>query len=474
MSDAVPPPRRRRTAARSVLILLAVAGVACGVAAAVTYWPRSGHPNPFVRLCDPDPAVADTGFADIADGWSDDSPVMALETSVWLKHPGHRARLFALLREKTGQGFGDADTHDWYRWVWSRPPADPAALGRFRVALYDHAWCRDLADYFRDDPPMAIRADEIRHGGVGRDGIPPIRSPQMLPAADAGFLADTDKVYGVVVSGDARAYPRRILGHHEMVCDTVGGVPITGVYCTLCETMIAYRNRTADGQTHEFGTSGFLYRSNKLMYDRATLSLWSTIDGEPVVGRLVGRGLRLETDPVVTTTWGEWRAAHPGTRVLGLGGLPDPNPDFPTNYREGAAYQAYYATDRLMFPVPGRDDRLANKDEVFVPRPPGGAEPVAFAVEFLRGHPAHHADVGGMPIVVVTTPGGANRAYQANGRRFRAGAAPDRLADDAGGEWSVTEEALVSPAGERLPRVPGHRVFWFGWHAAHPDTKLVK
>ena len=75
-------------------------------------------------------------------------------------------------------------------------------------------------------------------------------------------------MFGLAVNGDVRAYPRRILGWHEMFVDEVGGVPVAGVYCTLCGTMILYKTEV-EGVNHELGTSGFLYRSNKLMYDQA-------------------------------------------------------------------------------------------------------------------------------------------------------------------------------------------------------------
>ena len=87
-----------------------------------------------------------------------------------------------------------------------------------------------------------------------------------------------------------------------MFVDTVGGVPVAGVYCTLCGTVILFHTRH-EGVLHRLGTSGFLYRSNKLMYDQATQSLWSTMQGTPVVGPLAGNDIVLERGSVVTTTW---------------------------------------------------------------------------------------------------------------------------------------------------------------------------
>ena len=111
----------------------------------------------------------------------------------------------------------------------------------------------------------------------------------MLDASEATYLGDRNIVFGIEVNGDARAYPKRILAWHEMFTDSVGGVPVAGVYCTLCGTVILYYTNLG-GTQYDLGTSGFLYRSNKLMYDRATQSLWNTFSGEPVVGPLVGKG----------------------------------------------------------------------------------------------------------------------------------------------------------------------------------------
>src|SRR6185369_7988742 len=134
-------------------------------------------------------------------------------------------------------------------------------------------------------------------------------------------LSGSERVFGVSVKGEARAYPLRILDWHEMVNDVVGGEPVTLSYCTLCGSGVLYATRGADGSARTFGTSGLLYRSNKLMVDRQTRTLWSNLTGEAVLGPLAagpGGPARLALLPVVVTTWQEWRARHPATTVLAL------------------------------------------------------------------------------------------------------------------------------------------------------------
>ena len=152
-------------------------------------------------------------------------------------------------------------------------------------------------------------------------------------------------MFGISINGEARAYPKRILAWHEMALDAIGGVELTIIYCTLCGTVLPYESEVG-GALRKFGTSGLLYRSNKLFFDAATMSLWSTLVGRPVIGRLAGSGLSLRLRSSVTTTWGEWRRLHPDTTVLSI------DTGYERNYGEGVAYRDYFATDALMFPVP--------------------------------------------------------------------------------------------------------------------------
>ena len=259
-----------------------------------------------------------------------------------------------------------------------------------------------------------------------------------------------------------------------MALDRLGGTELTVVYCTLCGTVIPYES-VVDGRHITFGTSGLLYRSNKLMFDHETNSLWTTFEGQPVVGPLVGSSIRLQPRGVVTTTWREWRTLHPETTVLSL------ETGHERDYSEGAAYREYFATDQLMFQVPGDDDRLLNKDEVLVLRlpDPDSAElqPLAIAARFLALNRVYHTKVAGTRLVVVTSPEGANRVFDAGDVDFaQALGGTEVVTDETGRAWRVTEEALVLSDDPRVarPRVPAQRAFWFGWRAQFPETVLIK
>lgn len=379
-----------------------------------------------------------------------------------------RQRLIRFLERHTGQRFGD-DLGRWREWMWALPYEPHPAYGDFKRQLYGRVDPR-MRNFFPPGVKASIRLDEIDWGGVPVNGIPPLISPRVIPAGDAGYLKDDHIVFGMVVNGEARAYPRRILAWHEMARDRVGGVDLAVVYCTLCGTVIPYESLIA-GRRFTFGTSGLLYRSNKLMFDEETATLWSTLEGAPAVGPLVGSGLRLKARPIVTTTWGEWRRAQPGTTVLSL----DTGHD--RDYSDGAAYREYFATDRLMFRVPKTDRRLANKDEVLgllVPAKGGGRQAAAFDVRLLRRQRLFEAEIEGRRFVVVTSPDGANRVYETGDVRL-AQEADGTLRDAAGRRWRLTEESLTLENGsQRLPRITAFRAFWFGWYAQFPETLLFR
>jgi len=133
---------------------------------------------------------------------------------------------------------------------------------------------------------------EIVSGGPPKDGIPSIDEPRFVPAVEEKQIAADEPVIGLDINREARAYPIRILIWHEIVNDTVGGVPVAVTYCPLCNAAIVFDRRAA-GQTLTFGTSGKLRRSDLVMYDRETESWWQQFMGDAIVGTLTGEKLRM-------------------------------------------------------------------------------------------------------------------------------------------------------------------------------------
>ncbi|MFP6757684.1 MAG: DUF3179 domain-containing protein [Alphaproteobacteria bacterium] len=138
-----------------------------------------------------------------------------------------------------------------------------------------------------------VEWSEIRSGGPPRDGIPPLDAPRAVSIAEAAEdLAPTEPVIGLVIGGEARAYPLRVLIWHEIANDTLGGVPVAVTFCPLCNTAIVF-DRRHDGQVLDFGTTGRLRNLDLVMYDRQTESWWQQFLGRAIIGTLTGAELRM-------------------------------------------------------------------------------------------------------------------------------------------------------------------------------------
>ena len=237
-----------------------------------------------------------------------------------------------------------------------------------------------------------------------------------------------------------------------------------------------------NGEPTTFGTSGMLYRSNKVMYDRLTNSLWNQLTGEPVIGPLWDSGIKLDFFPVILTTWEEWLELHPDTTVLQQDTGLYPAEFYAPEDDPRAIYYAYFNDPETMFPVPDRDDRLDTKDVVLGVQLNDGYK--AYSSAALSKHRVVHDVVGGEEIVVLGSAASQGaRAYYSGGNTFAL--VPDEERQPprhpAGGRgrgrrhgWQVTEEFLVNTAdeSEKLARIPTHMSFWFGWFQFHPGTEL--
>lgn len=272
-----------------------------------------------------------------------------------------------------------------------------------------------------------IDPTEILPGGPPRDGIPSIDRPRFV-AATAANLAPEARVLGIAYRGQARAYPVAVLERHEIVNDRFGDRPVVVSYCPLCGTGLAFR-ADPHGQALVFGVSGLLYRSNLLLYDRATDSLWTQMGGRAVSGAL--RGTRLEAVAVHHTNWSHWHARHPDTEVLRAPRL--------SALRAGgeSPYADYAHSPDLWQPVGVPDRRLPLKEPVIGVVVDGQAK--AWSLRALEAVPGPLQDrVGGQPVSV----------------HYDAASASAQVRD---GDGAV------------LPSTTG---YWFAWAAFHPDTLI--
>ncbi|MEM8791595.1 MAG: DUF3179 domain-containing protein [Pseudomonadota bacterium] len=377
--------------------------------------------------------------------------------------PNSEEPILALLHGMTGNHTART-WHEWMLWQEAHPEhvPHPAFIDMKRDVFLsiDPYFDVFLKPEHLKRERMKIRFEEIAWGGVRKDGIPSIDNPILVgaDAPEAEYLLDTDLVFGVSINGDARAYPLRIMGWHEMFNDTIGGVPLAMAYCTLCGSGILFETGGIKGfeEPLVFGSSGFLYRSNKLMFDRQTHSLWNQFTGKPVSGDLVDSGIELKQRPIAIAPWKDWKEKNPETKVITL------RTGFSRDYGSGVVYRDYFASPNLMFPAQVDESRLKQKEYVFGVRIFGGAK--AWALKAFEGGRVLNDEVAGNPLVLIgNTAGRTVRAYERNNLRFTAGRNPEELIAEGDQIWTVKEETLVGPDGAKLPRVAGHIAYWFAW-----------
>ena len=268
---------------------------------------------------------------------------------------------------------------------------------------------------------------KIIPGGPGRDGIHAVDAPSFAGPEAADAIAPETPVLGVSIDGDARAYPIPILEYHQIVNDTIGGVPIAVTYDPLTGAPLAWK-RSAGGRTLRFGVSGLLYNSGFLLYDHETESLWSQFEGRAITGALAGK--TLDPVPLRQENFASWLAREAKTKIL----IP-PEPNH-YDYNQ-SAYATYVEEDGSAFPVEARDRRFHAKE-----------------------------------LVVGVVANGKARAYLASLVTANGG----RAEDDLDGKKIVVRydkergdfECDV-PAGVTVTES-----YWFAWKAFHPETTIWK
>lgn len=199
-----------------------------------------------------------------------------------------------------------------------------------------------------------IPINEILSGGPPRDGIPSIDKPHFLEAVKADYLKPEDRVIGVNIGGEARAYPIRILNWHEIVNDKIKGKSVVVTFCPLCGSGIVYA-ADIDNKPHQFGVSGLLYNSDVLLFDRETETLWSQILSKGISGELVNQ--TLEIIPSSHTSWSVWKKKHSNTKVLST------DTGFSRDYKR-SPYGDYIKNSRIFFPMAFKSKKYHPKERV--------------------------------------------------------------------------------------------------------------
>ena len=298
------------------------------------------------------------------------------------------------------------------------------------VTVYQLATSAGASNGF-DLSNSILPTNEIRHGGPPRDGIPALSDPEMLPNEAVDYIRPRDRIVGIEIDGQARAYPIDILNWHEIVNDSIGDSRFAITYCPLCGTAVAF-DAEIDGEATDFGVSGLLYNSDVLLYDRATETLWSQIMTRAVAGPRVGQSLT--TLPISHTTWQDWLARHPETLVLSR------NTGHSRNYDRNP-YAGYEKSRTLYFEVNNEAPDNYHPKEIVVGL---GVDGVYKAY----------------PFVELDRQGKASFSDEVNGKTFNF-------------DWDSDHRSvrITDTDGREVAAIQG---FWFAWFAFHPDTGVFK
>lgn len=368
----------------------------------------------------------------------------------------------------------------------SRPPATAAGQPAEAMLLPPESPPPGAEREFPTDfSRHTVPYSEIFSGGPPKDGIPAIDSPTFVSVAEANdWLRLQEPVVLVQVGDDARAYPLQILTWHEIVNDTVGGLPLSVTFCPLCNTAIAFK-RTLDGRLLDFGTTGRLRFSNLIMYDRQTESWWQQAEGKAIAGELAGRQLAFY--PATIISWVEFREAYPDGEVLSR------ETGFGRDYGRNP-YAGYDDVNQSPFLYRGPETPGTLPPMARVLTVEQNGEAVAYPYDVLAQVQVVNDEVGGRPVVVLWQSGvasaldssaiaqgrdvGSAAAFvpELGGRRLTFRRDGERIVDvETGSEWNLLGRAVAGElTGGQLPPVVSINHFWFSWAAFKPETRIYQ
>ncbi len=325
---------------------------------------------------------------------------------------------------------------------------------------------------------------EVRSGGIGRDGIPPLDDPKFdTPDQADQWILPNEPVIALILNGDARAYPLQILIWHEIVNDVVGGLPTTVTFCPLCNSAIAF-DRILEGVIYDFGTSGKLRNSDLVMWDRQTETWWQQFTGEGIIGKLAGKQLTIV--PASIISWEDFKLAFPDGKVLNRETGFEDDREYGVN-----PYAGYDRVDNPPFLFDGElDGRLLPKERVAAVTV--GDEDAAFPFFILEEERVVNYMVGDQDLVVFFETGTTSALDLSSIRRSKEVGASGVFKRELDGQaltfsfdgnnfvdnetnttWNILGQAVEGPfAGAELTPIIHADHFRFSWAAFKPFTRI--
>ena len=369
----------------------------------------------------------------------------------------------------------------WMQFLWSnyqtyQVPDGYKAWKSILLSGFD----RRYRQFFPPDGNVkpSLNLTEIIWGGIAPDRTPFLTDPKVLNPENAEYLFGEDRVFGLSINGEHRAYPLRITSLHEVVNDVLGDIPIVVIHCVLCGSGNAYSSNIL-GVRSNFGTSGLIYRNSSLVYDLNNKTLWAPLTGEPIIGSLSDTNQTLEPLPLVLTTWNEWKQLHPETTVLSLSTDIFSNDSYISEFHPDSPLKKYLETDETVFPAWPISSQLPPKSMVLGVKANGISK--TYPISILQEKTILNDSIGETNIVILTSAKtGASRVFNRGDLKMEpvltnlGNRDPNNLVDQNGNVWKFSEEALFNKnlPTEKLLRKHSQISLWVSWYAFSPKTKV--
>lgn len=329
----------------------------------------------------------------------------------------------------------------------------------------------------------SVELNSIMSGGPPRDGIPAIDRPQFSNAVEVSeWLGKDEPVVAYVNGDDARAYPLQILIYHEIVNDKVNGLPVTVTFCPLCNASIVF-DRTVDGETLDFGTTGRLRNSDLIMYDRQTETWWQQFTGRGIIGK--HNEFKLTQLPSQIVSFDTFRQHYPDGKIL------NKETGFLRMYGNNP-YSGYDNINNNPFLYSGPKDKRLPAMERVLSLAADNQQSLLIPVSKLESQPVLNIEYNDKPVVVIATssaqsaldkskidesrmiPAAAAYSAQLDDKQLQFEWRENKLLDiDSGSEWNVFGQAINGPLeGSSLSQIDNGVHFAFAWLAFDPESAI--
>lgn len=335
------------------------------------------------------------------------------------------------------------------------------------------------------DDQWDIPLYQVFDAGPGKDGIPALENPSMINASEASYLSDDDLILGYKKGNEIIAYPHSILDWHEIINDKINGHAFAVTYCPLTGTGIGWE-RTIEGDESilgqksfetTFGVSGLLYNSNLIPYDRITNSNWSQINLSCVNGPL--KGTKINTFPLVETTWKSWKTMYPATQVMST------QTGYSRNYNTYPYGDYKSNNDIILFPTTSNGNTLDSKERVHGIIIDRKAKIYRFET-FAENAKLIKDEFQGIPLLIVGNrernfivsferilEDGTELNFSIASEQNGASASPIILVDNEGNKWNIFGESISGPrTGQQLKSTSSFLGYWFSWEAFYPENEI--